>query len=134
MPEPNTERRRETILVADDDPDTLEIMSDILELEGHPVLRARDGGEALKMAGDSVCLILLDLRMPVMDGREVLEVRRRTPRLARIPVVVLSAYASPRPRDADHVLQKPVNLDQLRRIVRRYCATSSGRGHADATE
>jgi CheY-like chemotaxis protein len=122
MPELNSERRRKAILVVDDNLDLLETMAGVLELDGYSVLRAHNGKEALKMAAaNSVCLILLDLSMPVMDGWEFLEERKRTPRLATIPVIVISAYASPKPRDADDVLQKPVRLDAVRRMVERHC-------------
>lgn len=117
-----SERTNKSVLVADDNIDLLETMADALEMDGCSVLRAHNGREALELAGhDSVCLILLDLSMPVMDGWEFLKQRRSIPRLATIPVVVISAYASPKPTDADGVLQKPVMLDTMRRLVRCYC-------------
>jgi CheY-like chemotaxis protein len=123
----------EPILVVDDNPDQLETMTEVLELDGYAVLRACNGKEALKLAAShSVCLILLDLAMPVMDGWEFLQERKRTPRLSLIPVVVISAYASPKPCDADVVMQKPVNLDELREIVRRHCAASADLGDVGA--
>jgi CheY-like chemotaxis protein len=122
MPELSPKRQRKAILVVDDNPDLLETMAAVLELDSYAVLRASNGKEALKIAeDDSVCLILLDLSMPVMNGWEFLEERQRSPELASIPVVVLSAYASPKPRETDDVLQKPVKLDELRQIVQRHC-------------
>ena len=117
-----TSEQTHTVLVADDNADLLETMADALELDGYPVLRAHNGKEALELAADdSICLILLDLSMPVMNGWEFLEQRKRIPRLAMIPVVVISAYASPKPLDADGLLQKPVTLDTVRRLVKCYC-------------
>jgi two-component system response regulator MprA len=117
-----SEQVKKSVLVADDNVDLLEAMADALEMDGYSVLRAHNGREALELAADdSVCLILLDLSMPVMDGWEFLEQRKRIPRLAAIPVIVLSAYAWPKPSDAEGVLQKPVTLDTIRRLVRCYC-------------
>jgi CheY-like chemotaxis protein len=129
MPEPTPERERKSILVVDDNCDQLDALSELLELDGYDVLRAHNGKEALKLtAYHSVCLILLDLAMPIMDGWEFLQERRRTPRLAAVPVVVISAYASPKLCEADYVLQKPLKLDEMRRIVLHYCAASADLG------
>jgi CheY-like chemotaxis protein len=65
-------------------------------------------------------VILLDLRMPVMDGREFLKLRTQEPRLRRIPVVVISGNSpSGEPLDGiDYFLRKPVDTDRLIKIIR----------------
>jgi two-component system OmpR family response regulator len=107
-----------TVLVVDDDPDTVETMRDILEEEGHTVLSARNGREALEVALRSVPdLVLLDLDMPVMDGRAFLEAVRRTPELSGITVVVLSgAVDGSMPCES---VQKPLRLDTLLGLIER---------------
>jgi two-component system response regulator MprA len=107
-----------TVLVVDDDPDTVETMRDILEEEGHTVLSARNGLEGLQVATRSVPdLVLLDLDMPVMDGHAFLDAVRHTPSLAGMIVVVLSGAT-----DA-HVscesVQKPLRLDTLLGLIER---------------
>jgi CheY-like chemotaxis protein len=130
----NSGRGRNSILLVDDNRDLLETMAEALEMDGHSVLRARNGMEALKLAAHCpVSLVLLDLSMPVMDGWEFLQVRKSTPKLAAVPVVVLSAYASLKPRGADDVVQKPIGLDELRSIIRRYCPASASSSEAPAT-
>ena len=84
-----------TVLVVEDDLDIRQALMEILDEHGFAALGARDGAEALDLlsrATELPCLILLDLMMPVMDGASFREAQRKDPRLASIPVVVLSAY------------------------------------------
>ncbi|HJU28463.1 MAG TPA: response regulator [Candidatus Binataceae bacterium] len=107
--------------MADDSDDLLDAMTDALELAGYSVLRAHNGKEAMDLAaGAPVGLILMDLSMPVMDGWEFLRRRRSIPQLASVPVVIMSAYASPQPAGADCILQKPVTLDTILALAKRY--------------
>jgi len=107
-----------TVLVVDDDPDTVETMRDILEEEGHTVLSARNGLEGLEVALRSVPdLVLLDLDMPVMDGHAFLAAVHRTPSLAGMTVVVLSGAIDERlPCES---VQKPLRLDTLLGLIDR---------------
>jgi CheY-like chemotaxis protein len=108
-----------TVLVVDDDPDTVETMRDILVEEGHTVLSARNGREALEVAlRRRPDLVLLDLDMPVMDGRAFLDVVRRTPELAGISVVVLSGADDGRRLPCESV-QKPLRLHTLLGLIDR---------------
>jgi CheY-like chemotaxis protein len=115
------------VLVIDDDPAIREVVSTILALEGYPVVAAESGVEALKelRGGVRPCLILLDLRMPEMDGWELRALLKREPQLADIPVVVLSgdhdAAKAARSLSANGFLLKPVELTDLLHVVRRYC-------------
>jgi CheY-like chemotaxis protein len=110
--------QRATVLVIDDDPDTVETMRDILEEEGHTVLSATNGLEGLELAAARVPdLILLDLNMPVMDGRTFLDVVRKVPALADVPVVVLSGASDT--RVACESVQKPLRLDTLLGLIGR---------------
>ena len=82
-----------SILVIDDQPETRETITDLIQNEGHSFQAASNGREAmdwLEAQADLPCLILLDLRMPVMDGWDFLRVVGSVPRLASIPVVVIS--------------------------------------------
>jgi CheY-like chemotaxis protein len=72
-------------------------------------------------------VILLDLMMPVMDGWQFRAAQQRDPRIAGIPVVVMSAVTDGEAKAADlHpalYLRKPMDLDQVVEVVRRFCAT-----------
>ena len=85
-------RRVATILVVDDEPDILLMLRMGLEDEGHDVVMAADGEMALqRIAEQPPDLVVCDLMMPVLDGFGVLATMRANPRLARVPVVVLTA-------------------------------------------
>ena len=116
------------VLIVDDDPDIRDTVIEVLEEQGCEVLGAANGNEALaklRAAPDHPCLILLDLMMPVMDGRAFREAQLEDPAISEIPVVVISAF-----RDvadtadamgvAAHV-KKPVSLKDLIALVHRYC-------------
>jgi CheY-like chemotaxis protein len=118
--------RLATVLVVDDDADIRETMTILLEAEGYRALPAADGREALEQlhARDDVGLILVDLRMPRLSGTDFVKALRADPRLARIPVVVMSgdneAGAMALSLGANGCLAKPVELESLLRTVGRF--------------
>jgi CheY-like chemotaxis protein len=80
------------VLVVDDDEGTRALMRGVLERDGWTVAEAENGRVALEMtARERPSLVLLDLRMPVMDGFEVVAELRRRPESARVPIVVMTA-------------------------------------------
>jgi len=111
-----------TILVVDDDPGVREAVQSLLLEEGFAVVTACDGQEALERLEtmSPPCLILLDLRMPRVDGWEFLA--RRDGKGKRAPVVLLSGMTFIRdaPGVADF-LAKPLRPDKLLDCVRRFC-------------
>lgn len=115
-----------SVLLVDDDADVRALLGDFLTEQGFVVHAARDGRHALQLLShmDAPDLILLDYRMPVMNGSQFLARRRWNPRLRGIPVVILSAWnrewAGAR-LDAVEVLSKPVDLDRLLSLVKRAC-------------
>ena len=111
------------VLVVDDDPDILEAICDILEVEGYRVARARHGGEALaRVEEERPALILLDLLMPVMDGLTFAQALRARPALGDVPIVVISADGNRQraePVGAAGYLAKPFDIDSLLAHVTR---------------
>src|SRR4051812_12376876 len=95
----------------------------ILEVEGYEVTSAGNGREALDRLGGGPRpdLILLDLMMPVMTGWEFLDQRKQDPRLAAIPVVILSAVSDVAPDlgslGAAACITKPIGEDRLLDLV-----------------
>jgi CheY-like chemotaxis protein len=80
------------VLVVDDDPSILALVTDILLDEGYQVRTATNGAEALQHIDDHVPAVLVtDLTMPVMDGLSLVEACRARPLTADMPIVVLSA-------------------------------------------
>lgn len=112
------------ILIADDDPDFVQVMSVILRSEGYQVVSARDGDEALRiMRGDKMDLVLLDIMMAsVLDGVGVAHEMQKDPELKEIPIIMISSiisspHAAMFPTDEyipmDIWITKPVQPDDL---------------------
>jgi len=108
------------LLVVDDEDDIRVLLQMYLGPAGYDVRTANDGLEALERLADThVDLMLLDLRMPKLDGWGVLQRMRDDPKFAAVPTVVLSAHASPeaarRALEAGAVafLNKPVSQEDL---------------------
>lgn len=111
------------VLVVDDDHDIREMIRMALEYEGYEVVVAEHGRAALEKLSSMSrpCLILLDLMMPVMNGFMFLDAQRADPRLADLPIVVISAYAHRVPAGVAGFVPKPLDLDVLLAEVRRHC-------------
>ena len=113
------------ILVADDEPQVLDIVTRILDGAGHRVLTAIDGEEAVRRVYEThPDLVLLDIRMPRKDGATVAQQLRDDPRTRDIPVVFLTGLI--RTSEADQrggrtgrnlYLAKPFDAEQLLRTV-----------------
>jgi two-component system response regulator CpxR len=115
------------ILIVEDDADSRDILRDFLQAHGYPVLTAKHGREALDyLRGFAApCLILLDLRMPVMDGWTFRRELLADPLLATISVVAVSAeHPVERARwelPFAGYFEKPVDFAALLRTVQQYC-------------
>ncbi len=106
------------ILVVDDNDALRENIAEALQLEGYEVAVASDGSGALARLGEdpSFNAVLLDLVMPGMDGRELLQRIRHDPRLAGLRVVMTTGHTGPRARSgvpADAFLTKPFGVNEL---------------------
>jgi two-component system response regulator MprA len=110
------------VLVVDDDPSILAMLCDVLEDEGYRVIGARDGMEALAvLERETPFLVLLDVLMPLFDGRSFATVARQQG--YRMPIVVVTAIeatSSWREIGADGCIAKPFDLDELLVTVTRF--------------
>ncbi|MBI3977772.1 MAG: response regulator [Chloroflexi bacterium] len=114
------------VLVVDDDPSIVELVVEILEAEGYPVEQASNGAEALAMI-DRIrpALVLLDMRMPVLDGWGFARAVRE--RGIPVPIVVMTA-AQDAGRWAEEIaaggaLAKPFEISELLAMVTRFAGT-----------
>jgi CheY-like chemotaxis protein len=119
------------ILVGEDDPAVARLYEAYAQSRGHTVIVARDGAEALVAAvSEKPDLVLLDVMMPKLDGRDVLKQLKDDPKTAGIPVLVVTAFGGDQNlRDlllelgAVDVLEKPVDLaiafNKAERVARR---------------
>ncbi|MBI3151856.1 MAG: response regulator [Chloroflexi bacterium] len=113
------------VLIVDDEPSALATMEAILAGEGYQLEYAHNGGTALEKAEQLLPdLILLDVMMPGMNGFEVCSRLRATPKLAEVPIIILTALDDRSSRlqgieaGADDFLIKPVDRQELRLRVR----------------
>lgn len=117
------------ILVVDDEPSLVEAISSILEDEGYSVASASDGLAALRAMHDGLrpCLAILDLMMPTMSGWELRAAMLADPRLADIPVAIVSAFAHGEMTmlKPSAILQKPFELSEIVELADRYCGAPS---------
>ncbi|HEV3049605.1 MAG TPA: response regulator [Longimicrobium sp.] len=115
-----------TILLADDHEDNRLALLTVLDREGYATLGAANGEQAVQVAREHLPdLILMDLAMPVMDGRTAMQTLKADPRTAHIPIVVLTAMALTVDKDRlvsegfDGLLIKPCMPPNLVAEVRR---------------
>jgi CheY-like chemotaxis protein len=116
------------VLIVEDDGDLREMMAQLLSLEGYRTQTVANGLEALRFLerNDRPDVILLDLMMPVMDGWEFRRRQVQDPRIAGVPVVVLSAVDPSRTSELGGAsfLKKPLDFDRLLELVKRFCTRS----------
>ena len=116
-----------TVLLVEDDPDMREELGWLIEDLGYPVVTVAGGREALAALADmpAPCLAIVDLMMPDMDGWQLRARLLEQPSLASIPVVLLSGVADleaqAKAMDVVGYLTKPLDLDELSRLLATYC-------------
>jgi CheY-like chemotaxis protein len=119
------------VLVVDDDPDLVQLIAGMLEILGYPVESARNGAEALESVEENPpSLVVLDSRMPVMDGKGFAQALKD--RGVRIPILVISGFANAQQFaadiGADGYLTKPFELTDLLATVQRLVVDNPGPG------
>jgi CheY-like chemotaxis protein len=113
-----------TVLVVDDDADVRELLRVALSAEGYHVACVANGREALDHLRShvDVCMILIELRLPVMDAAHFRAVQRRDRALGWIPVVAMSGIVDgdreARQLGARRFLPKPLDVDEVREALR----------------
>jgi CheY-like chemotaxis protein len=118
-----------TVLVIEDDSDIRDTIGELLAERNYRPLLAANGAaglQELRAVARKPCLILLDVMMPIMDGRAFRAEQQTDPSLNEIPVVVLSAHAdasaAATEMKAAGFLKKPIDLGRLLETVEHFCA------------
>ncbi len=113
-----------TALIVEDEPDLRQFAAWVLEAEGYNILQATDGREGLKAAHENrVDVIVLDLRLPLINGWAALKEIKNEPVLADTPVVIVTASADPALKiqaikmGAVDYLAKPVSAEVLKKAI-----------------
>ena len=113
-----------TVLVVEDDADVRELLDVALAADGYTVAAVDNGREALHYLRShaDICFILLDLALPIMDGRQFRAAQLRDRSLAWIPLVVMSGSADAprlaRELGARRLVRKPLDLDEVKNALR----------------
>ena len=123
----------EQILVVEDNEKNMKLFRDVLQATGYRTLEASTGGLALMLATEhGPALVLMDVRLPDMDGVEALRRLRMDERTASIPVLAITAQAMKGDRERfgeagfDGYLSKPVDIDALLATVEQLCGRRRG--------
>jgi two-component system, cell cycle response regulator DivK len=123
----------ERILVVEDNAKNMTLLRDVLRATGYRTLEASTAGQALMLAtAHGPALVLMDIRLPDMDGLEALRRLRLDERTAAIPVVAITAQAMKGDRERfqeagfDGYLSKPVDIDEFLATVERHCGRPGG--------
>ena len=129
------------ILVVDDEPTIVRLMEFILARQGHEMIVAVNGEEALeKIKTQQPDLVLLDIMMPRIDGYEVAQLLRADPKTASLPIIMLSAKAQDEDIrkgveiGVDEYITKPFTPDHLVQIVAKYLARVQKNEKTEAEE
>jgi CheY-like chemotaxis protein len=125
--------RRGAVLIIDDVQATRAGLAELLRLRGYEAFEAKDGAEGLRALRDNprICIVVADLMMPGASGYWFREQQLREPAIAHVPVVVFTGLTEPNVAPESlgvvEVLRKPVSLDHLLDVIRRYCDEAAGR-------
>src|SRR5436190_15887154 len=119
----------ELVLIVDDNERNLRLARDVLRFAGFRTIEAATGGDGLARAlEEQPDVILMDIRLPDMDGTEAVHRLKDDPRTARIPIVALTSLAMKGDREwflasgFDGYLEKPISVRELPDQVRGFCA------------
>ncbi len=116
------------ILIVDDDEKNLKLLRVILQNSGYEVLEAKNGEDAVRIAKENIpALILMDIRMPVMDGITATKIIKSEPTTAKIPVIIITSSAMVGNGEriisesgCDEYITKPIDIKELMEIVGKF--------------
>ena len=115
-----------SILIVDDSPTMVHLISDMLKTGSHKVITSSDGMQALQVAAEQKPdLILLDIILPKLTGYQVCRMLKAAPETKQIPVVMLTSKTKDRDRDwglrqgADDYVTKPFKAEDLLAVIRK---------------
>jgi CheY-like chemotaxis protein len=116
-----------SVLLVEDDEIVRRALKMVLEWEGYRVDCAANGQEGLDFlrAGGLPSIILLDMMMPVLDGKQFRQEQKGDPRFASIPLIVVSGAHFASTVDGDHLVRKPFEVQELLSAIRDHTTRAS---------
>jgi len=122
-----------TVLIVEDNEKNLKLVRDVLKLKGYRVLEAMNATSGLALArNERPDLILMDIQLPDIDGITALKTIRKDERIARTPVVAVSASAMPDEQQKivasgfDAYITKPIDMKRFLETVERFAGKPKG--------
>jgi CheY-like chemotaxis protein len=119
---------KKKILIVDDDEKNLKLMRILIQNAGYETIEAENGEEAVRLAKEHIpALILMDNRMPVMDGITASKILKAEPSTAKIPLIATTASAMEGDRErimlesgCDDYVPKPIDAKSFMNVVKKY--------------
>jgi len=115
------------ILIVEDNPRNLKLIRDILQFRGYTTLEAETGEAGVALARErQPALILMDVQLPGMDGREATKALKADPSTQKIPVIAMTAFAMKGDRESlladgfDGYIAKPINIKEVPQLIEQY--------------
>lgn len=116
------------VLIADDDGKNLKLMRMLIQYAGYESIEAENGAEAVRLAKEHIpALILMDNRMPIMDGSTAAKILKAEPTTAKITIIATTASAMKGDREKimseglfDEYVPKPIDARTFMNVVRKY--------------
>lgn len=120
-------KKNKKVLIVDDDPDIVELLTSRLEANGYKTVIAYDGIQAVQQAvKEKPGLVLLDLNIPASDGISIYKNYKKNENLQYIPVIFVSALITNELKDlvkslgAQGIVEKPFNIDDTLAIIKQF--------------
>lgn len=115
------------ILIVEDNLRNRKLICEVLQFQGHTILEAETGEAGVALAREQQpALILMDIRLPGMDGHEALKLLKANASTRHIPIIALTAFAMQGDRERllgegfDGYMAKPIDIDEVLEVVERY--------------
>lgn len=118
-----------SILIIEDNPMNLKLIRDVLQIEGYETLEAETGETGVELARERhPAVILMDVNLPQMDGREAMKILKADASTRQIPIIAVTSLAMKGDRERllaagfDGYISKPIDIKELSRLVESYVA------------
>lgn len=118
-----------SILIVEDNPMNLKLIRDVLQIEGYETLEAESGETGVELARERhPAVILMDVNLPQMDGREAMKILKADASTRQIPIIAVTSLAMKGDRERllaagfDGYISKPIDIKELPKLVESYVA------------
>ncbi len=120
------------ILIIEDNPKNLKLLRDVLQFKGYQTVEAETAEAGIKLARErQPALILMDIQLPEMGGREAMKVLKADEKTQQIPIIAVTSFAMKGDRERlladgfNAYLAKPVNIKELPNVVERHLSAQT---------